>query len=50
LVEFRAKTEADDKGNQYNPSGQSNEEGFQSLDPFVFFDLPRPRIFITQFF
>jgi len=36
LVGLEAKTEADDKEKQYNPNGQSNEEGFQFLEPFCF--------------
>ena len=36
LVGPEAKTEADDKEKQCNHNGESNEEGFQFLEPFVF--------------
>ena len=33
LLTLRAKAEADEKEEQNNPDGQSNEEGFQFLNP-----------------
>ncbi len=50
LLNLESKAEADDKEKRYYPNGESNEEGFQFLNPFCFsvgflliYDLPHPK-------